>query len=200
MPDSAHVDLHKVTRDGASQASDRLVFKCILEKALVERDILGGSLAKRVGIGGTALGILLMLHVPGHPVLPPQEYVEEDVCEEQAWVRDLLLSGLSTDLTISRWLAAIIARRSMEAKHLYEDLGFLDRSLLSLVMRTHFSALAQRNVDDMRWKKFFYRMMCEEDGFSQCTSPTCGHCPDVDKCFEPASAEAMIARSKGISV
>jgi hypothetical protein len=31
---------------------------------------------------------------------------------------------------------------------------------------------------------------------SHCTSPTCSNCVDVEKCFEPESAEAMIARAK----
>ena len=48
----------------------------------------------------------------------------------------------------------------------------------------------------MRWKRFLYRQLCEEEGMSHCTSPTCSSCIDVDKCFEPQSTEALLARAK----
>jgi nitrogen fixation protein NifQ len=178
-------------------AFDAMALTSILEKALGERDRVGGSLAKRVGVGGTALGVLLMLHVPGHPVLGPFDYRAEDESEEQAWVRELLERNLARDTSDGRWLAAIVARRSLEANHLWEDLGLPDRAALTRLMQRHFSPLATLNAGgQMRWKRFFYRQLCEEEGMTHCTSPTCSNCPDVPRCFAPDSAEALIARSK----
>ncbi len=178
---------------------DHLILSGVLAKALGERDRKGGRLADLVGVGGTALAILLMLNLPGHPVLAPEDYVLGPECEEQGWVRELLLRSCGEDAELSRWLAAIVARRAMEENHLWEDLGLPDRTSLRRLMERHFASLAERNTGNMRWKRFFYRMLCEEEGLSHCTSPTCGSCPDVDRCFEPQSAEHTIARSKRAS-
>jgi hypothetical protein len=67
-------------RDAEAAAFDRMVLSAVLEKTLGERDRHGGGLAAKVGIGGTALGILLMLNVPGHPVLVPEDYAPADTC------------------------------------------------------------------------------------------------------------------------
>lgn len=183
--------------DAEAAAFDHMIVTAMLEKVLGERDRLGGSLARRLGIGGIPLAALLMLHVPGHPVLAAADYIAVDECEEQRWVRELLEGGTSADGDLSRWLAAIVARRAMEGNHLWEDLGFPDRTVLSRLMQRHFAPLAQLNANAaMRWKRFFYRRLCEQEGATHCTSPTCSNCSDVDKCFAPDSAEARLARAK----
>ncbi|MFZ8278305.1 nitrogen fixation protein NifQ, partial [Staphylococcus aureus] len=70
------------------------------------------------------------------------------------------------------------------------------RASLGRLLGRHFGALASRNTHGMRWKRFFYRALCEEEGYEHCTSPSCGACSDVEKCFVPESAEAIIARAK----
>lgn len=177
-------------------AFDRMIMTAILEKALSERDMRGGPLASRIGIGGTQLGVLLMLYAPDHPVLAPEDYAQEDQAEEQAWVRELLLDHVAQDTPLGGWLASIIARRAMEGSHLWEDLGFPDRATLTAVMERHFGTLAARNTNGMRWKRLFFRLLCEEEGLNHCTSPTCCTCSDVERCFTPESAEAMIAKAK----
>lgn len=175
---------------------DSMVIGCLVRKALAEKAELGGHLGRRLGVGGTALCTLLLLVAPDHPLLVAEDYVPQDACEEQAWVRSLLLRNVSTDLELSRWLAAIVARRAMEGSHLWEDLGLPNRDALTRLLQRHFAPLAIRNVNNMRWKRFLFRLLCEDEGLVHCTSPTCCSCPDVDKCFEPSSAEAMIARAK----
>lgn len=177
-------------------AFDRMVLTSVLQKGLAERDAHGGRLADRVGISGTKLAILLMLNIPGHPLLAPEDYEASREEEEQGWVRDLLTRHISTDLEISAWLAEIIARRAMQANHLWEDLGLPSRDVLNTLMARHFTPLHVANSGRMRWKRFFYRTLCEEEGLTHCTSPTCAECEDVEKCFEPDSIEATIARSK----
>jgi nitrogen fixation protein NifQ len=173
---------------------NRLIFRGVLTRVLNERISLGGSFARRLGIGGHALIMLLATYWPDHPALSAEDYVASDESDEQTWVRDLLERNHSYGET-SLWLAAIIARRALEAAHLWEDLGLPDRPTLRLVMERHFAPLAARNTN-MRWKRFLYRCLCEEEGMSHCTSPTCSECPEVAVCFEPDSAEAMLAITK----
>lgn len=203
VPDSevVHIAISPMPEAGAALAEDEgfdhLIVSGMLAKALGERDRVGGALARRLGVGGIPLAVLLWTHIPGHPVLAPEDYVAADESAEQAWVRDLLERHLTADNELSRWIAAIVARRSMEADHLWEDLGLPDRSALSKLMHRHFAPLASRNEGaSMRWKRFLYRQLCEEEGMSHCTSPTCSSCIDVDKCFEPQSTEALLARAK----
>lgn len=175
---------------------DREIFTAVLIKALKERNEDGGSLARRLGVGGTALGILLMLYVPGHSQLLPSDYAGGDEAEEQGWVRELLEHNRSSSSEQSRWLAAIVARRALEANHLWEDLGLPDRPTLTRLMRRHFGPLAELNDNNMRWKRFLYRRLCEDEGLVHCTSPTCSECADIHECFAPQSAESMIAQAK----
>lgn len=178
-------------------AFDRMIVTSALQKALGERDRAGGTLARRIGVGGIPLAVLLWTHIPGHPVLAPDDYVAADECDEQAWVRDLLLRNLTGDNALSRVIAAIVARRAQQSDHLWEDLGLPNRAALTRLMQRHFAPLAALNADaGMRWKRFLYRLLCEEEGMSHCTSPTCSTCIDVDKCFEPQSTEAKLARAK----
>ena len=52
-------------------------------------------------------------------------------------------------------------------------------------MVRHFSALALRNNQDMKWKKFLYKQLCEQEGINACRAPSCEVCTDYLKCFGP---------------
>ncbi len=49
----------------------------------------------------------------------------------------------------------------------------------------NFTALAAKNVTDMRWKKFFYKQLCDRAGVNLCKAPSCSECVDYDLCFGP---------------
>jgi nitrogen fixation protein NifQ len=85
----------------------------------------------------------------------------------------------------SFWLAHILARRSMEARHLWEDLGLPDRPSLGRLIAREFPRLAAANSRNMRWKRFFYRQICSETGATMCLSPNCDDCPEKPTCFAP---------------
>ncbi|MFH0302819.1 nitrogen fixation protein NifQ, partial [Bradyrhizobium sp. 31Argb] len=116
--------------------------------------------------------------------------------DEGAMLRDLLLTQRSTEGDIGNWLAAMIARRAIEPNHLWEDLGLRNRGELSRLLSRHFAPLAARNVNNMRWKRFFYRMLCEGDGLVMCTTPVCTQCKDFNRCFGDESGESRMAERR----
>jgi nitrogen fixation protein NifQ len=111
--------------------------------------------------------------------------------DEVEIVRELLLANRSSEGDCGRWLAGMIARRALEPNHLWEDLGLRERSELTRLIARHFAPLALRNDKNMRWKRFIYRMMCEDDGFVMCTTPVCSNCADYELCY---GAETGISR------
>lgn len=119
----------------------------------------------------------------------------EDELEEPA-LRALLYDNRSpgTDADHARWLARIIARRSQGARHLWEDLGLTRRAEIGVLMARHFHPLAAMNPG-MRWKKFFYRTLCEQEGVLICKAPNCRDCEDYPLCFPPA--EVLAAEDAG---
>jgi len=82
-------------------------------------------------------------------------------------------------------MARFIALSSLGDNHLWQDMGLADRGELSKIMETWFKPLAVKNTADMKWKKFFYKQICEREGFMLCKSPSCGECVDYGKCFGP---------------
>jgi nitrogen fixation protein NifQ len=109
---------------------------------------------------------------------------------------DLLLAHRSSEGDAGHWLAKMIARRSMEPNHLWEDLGLRDRSELTRLLVRHFGPLAVRNTRNMRWKRFFYRMLCEDDGLVMCSTPVCTNCNDFSLCFGEESGESRMAERR----
>jgi nitrogen fixation protein NifQ len=95
----------------------------------------------------------------------------------------MLLEHRSTEDDESRWLAHALATASMAENHLWQDMGLPNRAKLSELMSRHFTSLSIRNVGDMKWKKFFYRQLCERAGLSICRSPSCSVCSDYQHCF-----------------
>ena len=90
----------------------------------------------------------------------------------------------------------MIARRSQRPNHLWQDLGLNSRRDLSELMTRHFKPLAMRNKQDMKWKKFFYRIICADAAYSLCTAPSCGECDDFDHCFGEETGESLLARAR----
>jgi nitrogen fixation protein NifQ len=76
-----------------------------------------------------------------------------------------------------------VATASMADNHLWQDMGLPNRATLSGLMTRYFTSLAARNTGDMKWKKFFYRQLCEREGLSICRSPSCNVCCDYQHCF-----------------
>ena len=173
---------------------DRHVLASILAVAAMEN----GAVAERAGLATADLASLMAQWFPAAcgmgVVLQAQEIEADD--EEIAMVRDLLLAHRSSEGDAGRWLAAMVARRSMEPNHLWEDLGLRDRSELTRLLARHFGPIAVRNTRNMRWKRFFYRMLCEDDGLVMCSTPVCTNCNDFNLCFGDESGESRMAERR----
>ncbi|HEX9173204.1 MAG TPA: nitrogen fixation protein NifQ, partial [Telluria sp.] len=96
----------------------------------------------------------------------------------------------------TEWLAYAIASGCMGGNHLYEDMGLPNRQALSDLLNRHFTALFVKNAGNMKWKKFFYKQLCDRARVSTCKAPSCQACADLDACFGPEddTGLAVLAR------
>jgi nitrogen fixation protein NifQ len=177
---------------GRRDPFDRHVFACVLAAGLEQNE---QTLWDFLGVSPAILRLLLASYFPDSGIsVPANARVSgEEVIEEEDF-RLLLLSYRVRNVPEEEWLAAILARRAQAANHLWEDLGLASRDDLNKLIRRHFPALFALNDKNMRWKKFFYRMMCEAEGLRLCKSPNCQQCSDVVACFE---VESPLLRKAG---
>ncbi|MBI5189060.1 MAG: nitrogen fixation protein NifQ [Nitrospirae bacterium] len=105
--------------------------------------------------------------------------------EEFEDLRGLLMDNLSVPPGEGEAVAELVAASCLGGNHLWQDLKLPDRAALSALMKAYFRPLSDANVHDMKWKKFFYKKICEREGFMLCKSPSCGDCVDYHKCFGP---------------
>jgi nitrogen fixation protein NifQ len=97
---------------------------------------------------------------------------------------ELLLEHRAQPTEPAAWLAYAVASAAMGENHLWEDMGLPSRRHLSDFLRAAFPALAAKNEGGvMKWKKFFYRQLCERAEVPICKSPHCAECPDYTDCF-----------------
>ncbi len=115
---------------------------------------------------------------------------------DEACLLDLLERCTTSRTAFEALLAAMIARRSQQPNHLWQDLGLNSRGELSELMTRHFKPLAARNTGDMKWKKFFYRLICANASYALCTAPSCSECDDFEQCFGEETGEALLARAR----
>ena len=105
---------------------------------------------------------------------------------ERGDLRSLLLRHAARPGTQeARWLSDILLVGCMGGEHLWQDLGLWSRADLSGLIAHNFPLLAARNNRNMKWKKFFYKQLCEAEGIYVCRAPSCEVCSDYPKCFGP---------------
>nr|WP_321457603.1 nitrogen fixation protein NifQ [uncultured Cohaesibacter sp.] len=111
--------------------------------------------------------------------------VEPERASELADVKSLLLEHHNGASREEFWIAQIVATGCMGSDHLWSDLGLFSRKSLGQMLLANFRTLAEQNVNNMRWKKFFYRQLCAKEGFILCRSPSCETCSEYKVCFAP---------------
>ena len=103
-------------------------------------------------------------------------------------VLSVLLSHLPKEpgrdkLRTSVWLAYILAARAALTGHLWVAMGLTERPQLTAAIRRHLPSLADANNQNMRWKRYLYKQVCELNGGVLCKAPNCGVCSDYSFCF-----------------
>jgi nitrogen fixation protein NifQ len=195
-PDAMYTQLIDANAATACNPFDGHVLACVFAAAADECHA-GGSFTDALGICGLALRRNIERYFPG--ALGRLEAfgldVEPAVNEDERCLRELLWRFRTASSPINSLLTFLVARRATRPNHLWQDLGLANRGELSKLMQRHFVALARRNDLDMKWKKFFYRMICRDDGFSMCVAPCCSECGDFDGCFGSESGESLLARA-----
>lgn len=96
---------------------------------------------------------------------------------------DSYLKKYAVDEEARYCIAPLIALKSLEMNHLYQDLGFKNRIQMGSYMKQHFPQLAEIKPKDKLWKKFLY------DAIGK-VAPACATCNDQEHCFTCLIAEA----------
>lgn len=110
------------------------------------------------------------------PALPVDEF--EDLYA-------LLMRHRRDDSEENRWLACTIATACFGNNHLWQDMGLPGRNVLSQLLRRYFTVLHDKNTGNMKWKKFFYKQLCDQAEVNLCRAPSCQVCSDYAGCFGP---------------
>ncbi|MFO7592497.1 MAG: nitrogen fixation protein NifQ [Pseudomonadota bacterium] len=105
--------------------------------------------------------------------------------DEHAELRQLFVSHADGLPNTTEWVADILVAGCMGGDHLWQDLGLWSRKDLTALIRTSFAPLADKNIHDMKWKKFFYKQLCIQEGVYTCRAPSCQVCTDYAACFGP---------------
>ena len=186
--------------EGASPAGvfDAHVVACVVTLAVIEAETTGCSVSEGTGLSRDEMeGLLAAVNpcavslVDGLAAFSETSFSTDELC-----LRELLGRYSTARNHMQFLLAAVIARRAMRPNHLWQDLGLRNRGELSQLMQRHFAPLAARNAQDMKWKKFLYRMICRDEGFTLCVAPSCSECKDFEVCFSDESGESLLARNR----
>ncbi len=157
-------------------------FAAAIETARSSALVPGGA---RFGLSMSEFSLLLDRHFPGSRAAYGKVAlaVNATATDEFNDLVALLLAHRSDDSDTNRWLAYAIATCCLGEDHLWQDLGMPDRQALSGLLAHRFTALYRKNTGNMRWKKFFYKQLCEQRGARVCRSPSCAECVDYTECF-----------------
>lgn len=125
------------------------------------------------------------------PQLAPRNEPRYDEVED---IVALLLdhSAAQNPPELAQAVACALASASLGHNHLWQDLHLPSRTELSALLNQWFPTLAARNTQNMKWKKFFYKQLCERADINICKAPTCNVCTDYGVCFGPETAGAGV--------
>jgi nitrogen fixation protein NifQ len=194
-PDDIYVYLRQANATTACDPFDGHVLASIFAVGASECTT-AGSLSAALGIGDLELRSCIERYFPGaRERLEVFDLGREPmVHDEERCLRELLWRFRTIPTPLTSVLSILIARRATRPNHLWQDLGLTNRGELSSLMQRHFELLARRNTQDMKWKKFFFRMICRDEGYRLCAAPSCSECCDFSACFGDESGESLLAR------
>ena len=147
-----------------------------------------GDMPRYLGLSKAVFTQLMQHHFSG---LDLQEFdrhgkvLDPRRSDEHAELRQLFVSHADGLPHTTEWVADILIAGCMGGDHLWQDLGLWSRKDLTALIRTTFAPLADKNIHDMKWKKFFYKQLCIQEGVYTCRAPSCQVCADYAECFGP---------------
>lgn len=147
-----------------------------------------GDLPRYLGLSRVEFNKMMEHHFPGIDRNQFNHYgkaVDLARNDEHAELRQLFITHADADPSVTEWTADILVAGCMGGDHLWQDLGLWSRKDLTALIRTAFAPLADKNVHDMKWKKFFYKQLCIQEGVYTCRAPSCQVCADYKACFGP---------------
>jgi len=166
-------------------AEDRHLFACLLCVATHEPH----PTASALGLSERALGQMLVSLFPAFEPSRLDAFAPAEQSSPPEINRDVvqLLSTYHPHpcSDMANWLTAALAARAAHPGHLWVAMGLFERPELSTAIRRHLPALAAANSQNMRWKRFFFKTICDLNGGTLCKSPNCGVCSDYALCFAP---------------
>ena len=175
-----------------SAAADSVEYQRLMAAASDPTDLatlaLGGVLARFQirGLDGSTLTKLFRRYFPGTPDAGGGGVVCRALeTEEFEDLLSLLREHRRDDSEETEWLARAVASACAGENHLWEDMGLPNRETLSQLMRRYFTTLYYKNTANLRWKKFFYKQLCDRAEVRLCKAPSCAVCSDYALCFGP---------------
>ncbi len=147
-----------------------------------------GVMPRWLGLSHRGFAELLQRHLPHleadefgryGEMLDPSRY------DEHEELRALFISHQTDAVEDATAMADILTAGCMGEDHLWQDMGFWSRNDLSAFIGYAFAPLCAKNVYDMKWKKFFYKQLCDQEGVYTCRAPSCQVCADYSDCFGP---------------
>lgn len=144
-----------------------------------------GAMPVRLGLTRRQFEAMMARHFPG---LDPALFAEGDGPDlerapEREDLRRLFLARPEWASDEHGWVADIVIAGCMGGNHLWQDMGLWSRADLSELLGRNFPELTARNDRDMKWKKFFYKQLCNAEGIHTCRAPSCEVCEDFQNCF-----------------
>jgi nitrogen fixation protein NifQ len=189
-PVSAANPTYRLLMDNPSSSGvaeeDRHLFACLLNIAAREPY----DPAEALGLTTAELSALMKAYFP---VVDPSMLTGPRVApaappERNNDVLEILLSHVPDSLDEQKkqtglWLARILAARAAHPGHLWTAMGLFRRPELTAAIQRHLPSLIAANSQNMRWKRFLFRQVCELHGAVLCKAPDCGVCSDYALCF-----------------
>jgi nitrogen fixation protein NifQ len=160
----------------------------IIASMLANWSVGESVLPERMGLSRSAYRAMFLQHFPGiqwHEDPARQGAMDFERMPERDDLIKLMLDARAGVDETEAWLAEIVAAACLGMDHLWQDMGLWSRGELSELMQRNFPALAARNDRDMKWKKFLYKQLCEQQGIYVCRAPSCDVCTDYHVCFGP---------------
>lgn len=147
-----------------------------------------GAMPRYLGLPKEDFDALLQHHFPG--IDPRQFYhygrpLPSDRLDEMTDLRALFIAHIAPGERHGGWHATLLLSGCMAENHLWQDMGFRSRADVRGYLDHVFPSLVARNTQDMKWKKFFYKQLCNQEGIHTCRAPSCAVCDDYTKCFGP---------------